>query len=191
MQPMPKAVKDKRVVFWRNLGHLIPVCRWTFLTVFPSPWNEIHVILHYSRLSFKLYSSDFFLMHSWAGLELITSAVMSSCFKLSPFSCHLMIAAFAPLFVSKESRAKVPFPLQDLSMTLSNNTNTILGAPLSAAKQMPQSSVMENWREGFFRKSWTQSQHGKTWPFQSVCFATKVWYSKQLHSSWRWEIFVG
>ena len=30
MQPMPKAVKDKRVVFWRNLGHLIPVCRWTF-----------------------------------------------------------------------------------------------------------------------------------------------------------------
>lgn len=30
MQPMPKAVKDKRVVFWRNFGHLIPVCRWTF-----------------------------------------------------------------------------------------------------------------------------------------------------------------
>ena len=100
-------------------------------------------------------------MHSWAGLELIKSAVMSSCFKLSPFSCHLMmIAAFAPFFVSKESRAKVPFSLQDLTMTLSNNTNTIiLRAPLSAAKQMPQSSVMENCTEGFFRKNWKWSSN--------------------------------
>ena len=100
-------------------------------------------------------------MHSWAGLELIKSAVMSSCFKLSPFSCHLMmIAAFAPFCVSKESRAKVPFSLQDLTMTLSNNTNTIiLRAPLSAAKQMPQSSVMENCTEGFFRKNWTWSSN--------------------------------
>lgn len=31
----------------------------------------------------------------------------------------------------------------------------------------------------------------KNTSFQSVCFATKVWYSKQLHSSWRWEIFLG
>ncbi len=122
-----------------------------------SMWFFTTVVFHLALLLGFLF--DAFL--SRTGIDQVCGDVNQavSNYPLSRVICWWSLHLPHFLF-QKNLERKFPFHLQDLTMTLSNNTNTIiLRAPLSAAKQMPQSSVMENCTEGFFRKNWKWSSN--------------------------------